>query len=358
MPRGRRSCTRGPAADRAPAGPDVTPQKEPPLLGLGIAAWLILIVGPWYLLIVLLQPSPHVLGWAAASAWIAFPLAVLFHGFSSGRNLMLADRIAPLGYASGLVLACMLLLSPAEAIFLAPEAWYPAFQVLAVLLLVVCGARLGLLVDERLVAVRRPATLAQAILDNARTVGPSTRAGRRRRQSLRAAKQVLARAPVAERVRASVTHRTALMWRYLALTAVVLVAGVPQLVLASGAFAEGWVALLVGLALLLETRLHVWRRETLADGFADPDPWAGRTLYDAWWGLSAGLVLVLTLRTTAAMGGVRSDLWLWYVLVLAAAIAASVLPFRVARSHSRALFDRWLARNPRRAEELRALVTA
>lgn len=336
----------------------MTRQKEPPLLGLGIAAWLILLVGPWFLLFVLVRPSPHVLGWAAASAWIVFPLAVLCHGFGSGTNPMLADRLGPLGHTSGVLLALMLLLSPAEAVFLVPEEWYPALQVCAVLLLVVCGSRLGLLAEERLVTARPPATLAQAIVHNGRTDGAHTPAGRRRRRSRRAARDALRRAPAAERARASITHRTALVWRYLALVVVVVAVGLPQLILAGGAFAEAWVALVVGLLLLLETRLHLWRRESLADGFADPDPWAGRTLYDAWWGLSAGLVLVLTLRSTAALGGLRDDLWFLYVGAFLAALAACVAPFRIASQRSRDLYERWLARNPRRAEELRALVAA
>ncbi|WP_342372854.1 hypothetical protein PCC79_01990 [Propioniciclava soli] len=312
---------------------------------------------PWLLLFVVVRPSLSVLGWATAWLWLSWLLGLAIQGLSRSVNLMLARSLYPLGVVAVVALGLQLLVFPAEVLFLFPTTWYPWVQLAAVVAVAVGVVALVGVVRDTLLPPRPPRTLADALMAAAE---PGTGAagrpgawGRRLRRELAAT--LPHGVPLVDRVRVAVAHRAAVLLRYAATAAVVLVFGVVALVWVRGAFAEGWVALLVALALAAETRLHRWRREGLLDGFAEPDPWAGRGRYDAWWGLSAGLALVVTLRTTAAMGGLRDDPLWWYGAAVVLAAVAAVVPFRWANTHQGEIFAAWLERHPERVAELESL---
>lgn len=267
----------------------------------------------------LLRPSFSVLGWAAAGLLQAFLLAALLQQFPTGGNPRLRRRLPGLGLAALGAVGLHTLVLPAEVLFWVRSDAYPWWQ---------AGAAASVVVSVVLsVRRRRPPD----------------------------APPPAAAVPLVERVRATVTSRLAVLTRYAATAAVVLLAGAAQLALAGWAFVEGWIALVVALVLVAEVRTHRWSREDVRTGFAEPDPWAGRTLDDTWWGLASAGVLVLTLRTTAAMGGLRPEPWWWYAVLAGLAVAASVLPFRLLAARSFAVFGWWLRRRPRRYAELVSL---
>lgn len=157
------------------------------------------------------------------------------------------------------------------------------------------------------------------------------------------------------RLRDTVTLRAALASRWIALAALTLGAGLVLGVISGWAFFEAWVGLVLVWVLLLETRLVRWQRESLAHGFAEDAPGAGRVAYDAWWGLGVGWVLVVTASATVRLGGVRPQPWLGYLLLVVLAVLAAAVPWRRVRSRPDAVLAAWLRRNPERAAELQRL---
>ena len=248
---------------------------------------LTLLVLPWVLLVTILRPSLSLLGWLTSCLWLALLLGLAMQSFTGRTNLPLARRLPPLSLVALAALCLQLLVFPAEVRFWLPEEWYAPVQLVAALGGVAVVVGLVRLVRTTVVPPTSPRSLAEALAELGRLPdGGRGRYGRRLRRWL--AEQV-GRQTLVDRLRSAVVHRTAALGRYLAVAVVVAVAAVVQLVLTRGAFVEGWVALLVGLALAAETRVYLWRREGVLDGFVEPDPWAGRTLYDAWWGASAGM---------------------------------------------------------------------
>lgn len=308
---------------------------------------------PWLLLVVVVRPSFNLFGWLSGCLWLGWLLGWILSNFAGGNNPMLNRVLPPLGWVCAAALCVQVLAFPAEVLFLAPEGWYPWVQAAALVGAGVSSLALARLARDVLVPPRPPRTLREALAAAGRVPQPRGKGGRRARAALES--RMPHGVPVVERVRAAVMHRAAVLLRYLAMGLVSVVAGLGALVLTRGAFLEGWAALLVGLFLAAETRVYAWHREDVVDGFAEPDPWAGRTLYDAWWGASAGLALVITLRTTAAMGGLRPEPVWWYVVVFSAALVAAILPFRWARSRSSRLFAGWLRARPARRAELEAV---
>lgn len=294
------------------------------------------------------------LGWASTCLWIAYPLGLTMNAWTPHGNPMLGRRLPVLGMVAVLALAVMVLLFPAEVLFLLPLDFYVVAQIL--------GAGAGLWVGVLLwgtvrdALASRPASgeLTDAIVGNGRLPH-----GERRRGQRRLASQLTSLmprgVPLVRRVQVAVVHRVAVIVRLAALAAVVVVAGGVQLLMTGWTFVEGWAALLVLLALLAETKVRHWRREDLLTGFAEPDPTVGRGVDDAWWGITSALVLAATLRTSAVMGGLRPEPWAWYAVVMGLAVLAGVLPYRWASRRSDRVFATWLDRTPTRRAELVAL---
>ena len=300
------------------------------------------------------RPSVHLLGWASTCLWIAYPLALTMNAWTPQGNPVLGRRLPVLGLFALLAASLMVLVFPVEVLFLLPSDLYPAVQVAGL------GggvwAAVTLWREFRDKNARTPVSprLLDAIIENGRLPRGERRRGQRKLAS-RLRSLMPRGVPLVRRVQVAVVHRCAVMLRLAALAVIVVVAASVQLTLTGWTFIEGWVALLLMLVLRAEALMLRWRQEDFITGFSEPDPTVGRGIDDAWWGVTAALMLAATLRTSAVMGGLRPEPWAWYAVLMALALLAGVLPYPWAASRSEWVFATWLRWMPSRLVELTAL---
>lgn len=321
------------------------------MLGLGLFAALFLAVT---LLFGFGRPPLGLLWWGftilSASALLTWIVAGAF-GSSERMNRAKTAVWALTGTVGGL----LTLLQPAVllSVWIEDEGpRYPIAQCVGALVCVMSGWWLV----RRFTTPDPDAPGAAAALVQAGRIpaGGKGRAGARRR---RRRSELNPRGTYVERLRSGLLQRASLVARDAALAAVTVLAWLATAVFTSGAFLEGWLALVLTWVLLLETRLVRARRETLERLAETEDPFVDRTRHDMWFGLSAGLALALTASVAVRMAGVRPQPWWFYAVLMVLTLLAAVLPIRLLTPRADAVLDAWLRRRPERCEELRELAS-
>lgn len=318
-----------------------------------LVIWLSLSLLPNLLLAAFVRPPAGLVWWAAHALVGCLLLGALMFEFDNGRNPRLAQALPRLALPAIAATALLVVLQPEQVLgfLLETDESYTTARVIGAVVLAACAV-LGVRAVPALAGPLRGAPLLRALAaTGAMPTGGGGAAGARRR--LRAA-ELEASGPFTERLRGAIVHRTGLLARCLALGGLTLVTGIILAALTDAAFVEAWVALLLVWVLMIETRLVRWRSQALTE-IDEPDPDAGRPLYEAWWGLSAGWVLVFTTSATARMGGLRPQPWLAYLgLLVGSWLLARWVWHRVRRDPD-AVMRAWFERRPGRLDELRRL---